>query len=248
MKLENLNISNREIIEKALYSENPKEELLKLLGDGSLQRIIPEIVPLIGLEQNKYHNEDAFNHTLSVVGHSKNSPIIRWSALLHDFGKAKTRTSHPEKGYQFIGHEDISAELAEAILKRFGYDDNFINSVVKIVKHHMDVKRLDKLSERHINRLESRLGLDLEDAFEMMTADDLAHPGGNDLKYKEARKLRNEIKNKPKKKPQLVSGQDLINLGLKQGPIFKDILNKVKELEEQGQSREEIIEYIKSII
>ena len=49
------------------------------------------------------------------------------------------------------------------------------------------------------------------------------------------------------KLPRLVTGYDLIDMGLKPGPIFKEILGEVEELQVEGiiTTREQALEYIK---
>ena len=49
------------------------------------------------------------------------------------------------------------------------------------------------------------------------------------------------------KLPRLVTGYDLIDMGLKPGPIFKEILGEVEELQVEGiiTTREQALKYVK---
>lgn len=65
-----------------------------------------------------------------------------WLALCHDWGKPATRSVTPslEGGppqVQFIGHEAVSAQLAEAALQRLRFSDAQINLVSTVASGHM---------------------------------------------------------------------------------------------------------------
>src|SRR5207244_9402129 len=62
--------------------------------------------------------------------------LTRWSALLHDIAKPRTRSVEDNK-IHFFGHEDVGAYMARDILKRLHFDRDFIESVSRIVRLHM---------------------------------------------------------------------------------------------------------------
>ena len=69
---------------------------LKLLDDANLmQYILPELVALKGIEEVEgQRHKDNFCHTLEVVDNvspQTDNVWLRWSALLHDIGKAPTK-------------------------------------------------------------------------------------------------------------------------------------------------------------
>jgi hypothetical protein len=111
--------------------------------------VLPELEPLRGLIQNRYHHLDAFDHTLAAVEAADDlrglargllplafaidplapaprdarlSPLaperarmLRWSLLLHDTGKAPTRTLGEDGEYHL---HVVSARIAPGALRR----------------------------------------------------------------------------------------------------------------------------------
>lgn len=112
-----------------------------LWENGKLQPqpILPELSHLVGLPQMKqYHKHDGWNHTLVVVDASPAELALRWAALLHDVAKG-TEGVRAEKNGKLTdhGHDMRGAEMAEAILRRWGYKSAFIKRVTWLIKSHM---------------------------------------------------------------------------------------------------------------
>jgi poly(A) polymerase len=64
---------------------------LKLLDElGFFSFFLPELARLKGLEQNRYHTKDAWEHTLHVVSNTPAQLLIRLAGLFHDLGKWET--------------------------------------------------------------------------------------------------------------------------------------------------------------
>lgn len=70
------------------------EEIDKALGLldalGYFKTYIPELARLKGLEQNRYHTKDAWEHSRHVVKNTPSQVLLRLAALLHDIGKWET--------------------------------------------------------------------------------------------------------------------------------------------------------------
>ncbi len=66
--------------------------------------------------------------------------------------------------------------------------------------------------------------------------------------WRQALLIRDEWISPTAKVPALVSGRDLIELGLKPGPLFKTLLSEIKEEQMEGRipSREEALDWIKN--
>ena len=98
--------------------------------------IIPEILPMIGFEQNTpYHNLDVWGHTVKSVTHAPEDIILRLTMLLHDIGKPNCYTYSGGKGH-FHGHQAVSEEMSRKILLSLKYDNSTIGTVTTLVKHH----------------------------------------------------------------------------------------------------------------
>jgi poly(A) polymerase len=129
----------RDEMNKLLVSANPAKGLDLLVELGLMEWIVPEVLALRGVSQQALktiHTKDVYAHVLRVVDRSSPRLICRWSALLHDIAKPRTRTVEDGKVH-FFGHEDIGAYMARDILKRLHFDRDFIESVSKIVRLHM---------------------------------------------------------------------------------------------------------------
>lgn len=144
---------------KILISDNPRKGLNLLKDCEVLNIIIPELIPLIGFNQrNKYHYEDIFNHTLSVVENTPNDLILRLSALLHDIGKPDCFFIDNNGNGRFFGHNNISEAIAKSILTRLHFDNKTIKTVCILIKNHMNV--LDNPSNLAIKRLINSVSVD----------------------------------------------------------------------------------------
>jgi len=131
---------------------------LRLLLDTDLYKSVfkvPGMDKTLGLkidQQNEHHKLDLMNHTLSVVdnlnkimkenGENDNTrALMNFAALFHDFGKMhpEGRQPHPTKPnqMQYLKHEDVSAQLADEILKSIGVGENERKFVNRVVSMHM---------------------------------------------------------------------------------------------------------------
>ncbi len=126
MKLEDILISDD--ITKSIY--NNFDELIKL---------IPEIKDMIGFDHiNPGHHLDVWNHTLKTLEISENSFEIRLVLLLHDIGKPHCyKVIDGIRRYK--GHPIKSSLMSFEILKRLGYNEEFIGKICYLIKVHDDL-------------------------------------------------------------------------------------------------------------
>ncbi|WP_406243432.1 HD domain-containing protein [Tissierella carlieri] len=99
-------------------------------------RIIPELIICVDCEQNMpAHIYNVFDHILETVNRVDSDLILRVTALLHDIGKPykKILINNVDS---FKGHEEVSEIIANLILARLGYEEDFINKVCKLIKYH----------------------------------------------------------------------------------------------------------------
>jgi putative nucleotidyltransferase with HDIG domain len=254
------NISQERIkdeLEKMLLSSKPAYAIRMLRDTGLLSYIIPEFSPMVGLEQGIYHDKDAFEHTMDVIESTPPSLITRLAALLHDIGKPGTRQPHQVKGYEFIGHEDVSAEMASDILKRLRFPGDVIAKVVIIIQKHMSLRPAsEELSDKALRKFARGVESDenLTNALDLMQADYEAHPSADKSMFKtfKARfaKLKDASVQSPLKQ-KVISGEEIMKeLGVPQGPMVGKALKYVQELYDSDPSidKRTIIDKLRELI
>lgn len=255
-----INISNERIrdeLDKMLVTGSPDRAIKLLRITGLLNYIIPEFKNAYKMTQNSHHYETVFNHILTVVKHTKPNIVTRLQALFHDIGKTTTR-SVINNDVHFYGHENVSADMARSIMSRLKYPNEIIDAVAVGVQNHMRLKSSgkqgDKMSDKSIRKFIVDLGDHLEYTLDMMHADNLAHSPDSAMPdqipniIKRIEILKNTTPKKNEKLP--VTGEDLIKLGLKPGPLFSKLLELVKDkqLEMPNATKEEYLELIQNYL
>jgi len=168
----------RDEMNKLLLSDHPAKGLDLLAELRLMEWIIPEVMELRGVSQQPQplsrtaiHTKDVYAHVLRVVERSSPRLVTRWSALLHDIAKPRTRTVEEGKVH-FFGHEDLGAYMARDILKRLHFDRDFIDSVSRIVRLHMRANAYTpEWTDGAVRRLMLESGDDLADLLDLSRAD-----------------------------------------------------------------------------
>ncbi|MCL2218757.1 MAG: CCA tRNA nucleotidyltransferase [Chitinispirillia bacterium] len=234
---------------KMLTGPNPQKSLKLLSATGLLAHFLPEIEHLRGVEQPaEFHPEgDVFAHTVKIMSllPSSPSPALAWAALMHDIGKPRTKTVSDR--IRFNNHNCAGARMSEAALKRLRAPNALIDAVTAMVENHMSFINVKKMRLSTLKRFLSRETI--RDELDLHKADCLASHGELDnyhfIKDKLANFRAEEIKPDP-----LLTGKDLIDMGLKPGPIFGKILGEIydMQLEEKIAAREEAISIARGML
>ncbi|MDR0306426.1 MAG: CCA tRNA nucleotidyltransferase [Chitinispirillales bacterium] len=234
---------------KMLIQKNPGLSIELLHESGLLAQILPEVENLRGIEQPpQFHPEgDVFTHTVKALSllPAKPSPALAWAALLHDIGKPPTMTVSDR--IRFNNHHRAGAQMAEIILKRLKAPNALTDAVSGMVDNHMNFMNVSKMRLSTLKKFLSRPTI--LDELELHYADCLASHGDLENYYFLKARL-GELKVDEIKPKALISGKDLIELGLKPGPVFGKILNDVYDLqlEDKITTREEAVEEAKKLI
>ena len=114
------------------WGTKSKNEVGELLG--------AEVAAMVGYDQrNPHHCYDLFLHTLHTVDElDERSPaLLKTAAFFHDIGKPSV-AAEKEGRLVFYGHAKKSAEIAEPLLFRIGYNTNDIKTICFFIRHHDD--------------------------------------------------------------------------------------------------------------
>jgi poly(A) polymerase len=206
--------------------------MILTLESGLAAAILPELVPLRGLAQDDPPgtSQDVWSHTLAVLDQLPVEPsfALALAALLHDVGKPLTRTAegaYPE-------HERIGAELAEGLGRDLKLANAERERVVWLVGHHHALRQPRALRRSQLKLLLVRPEIDdllaLERAHALATSGDVSH-----VEYCEA--YRRDQPDGPLDPPPLLTGADLLALGLNPGPSFRTLLDAVREAQLEGE-------------
>jgi len=273
-----------------ILSERYAEKHLTLMDSlGLLSPLFPELEPLRGFAPGRYHVHDVLTHSIKTAGYvdgvldevQKMSPdhsarvlshldkrlehfvprkaALRFACLLHDMAKPETFSEEAGR-IRFHGHDNLGAEKAAFVCRRFRLSRDTEKTVAKIVKQHMRLFNLSAPGGPSRNAL-YRYCRDLGDAlpeslilaqadaratYEIMPKEkftDTTKTMAVVLDYYYTKFLKAEAR-------PLVTGDDLIRLGFMPGPRFREILDAVKERQAEGtlRDRQEALEYLKTFM
>ena len=150
----------RDELEKIILSKAPKKGFFLLHQAGLLKYLIPELEKGLGVTQRGHHRWDVFWHllnTLQAAADRNYSLEVRLAALLHDIAKPVCRREEKDE-VVFYGHQVVGAKMARKILKRLRFKNEIIEKVCLLIKHHMFVYEIGKVTESGVRRLLRRVG------------------------------------------------------------------------------------------
>ena len=156
---------NKELL-KNISAERIYAELSKLLMGSNVYDVlveyrdiiavvIPELEPIFNVEQNtKWHIYDVWHHTAKSVEQAPYDLALRYTMLLHDIGKAYTKTTDENGTDHFKGHQIISGEHSLTALKRLKAPNEVLERAMAVIPiHDMHIGIEDKKIKKWLSKL-----------------------------------------------------------------------------------------------
>ena len=230
-------------LNKIICSPLPSYGFKLLYHSGILEAVFPEMVKLQGVEvvEGNAH-KDNFYHTLQVldnVSDMSDDLWLRWSAILHDIAKPKTKRYEHKQGWTFHGHEDLGARMVPGIFKRMKLPmGEKMKYVQKLVRLHLRPIALvsDKITDTAVRRLLFEAGDDVEDLMKLCRADVTSKNPARIKKYlnnfdKVERKMEEvEEKDRIRNFQPPVSGEMVMQtFGISPSKVVGEIKDEIKE-------------------
>ncbi|MBI2012003.1 CCA tRNA nucleotidyltransferase [Candidatus Daviesbacteria bacterium] len=233
---------------KEIARERIRDELFKILESGSpyfgikllketgiLKLILPEVEKCFGIiQEGPKHDRiyDIGDHSLRTMRETPSlDPIVKFAALLHDIGKAKTFKKDSVGNVTFYNHDIVGADLALNIAKRFNLSKKQTDKLYSLIRWHM-FSTDERQTDSAIRRFIKNVGLEnLDDMFALRIGDRLGGDTSKPVSWR-MEKFKERIKQVLKKPFSIndlkVNGNDVMRiLNIKPGPKVGEVLEKL---------------------
>lgn len=179
-----------------------------------------------------------------ILDQARNKALFKIGVLLHDLGKPKTRDLHPQTGrITFYGHDQTGAELIEALAKRLRLSVKDQALLRTLVAEHIHVYALSRAEVKESTRMRFfRTHRDRSVLCILLGIADIEARLGPASDPEEQDRYRTwalqtvdqyfETMATHRDRPPLITGQDILDLGIERGPRIGQILRWIQEAED----------------
>ena len=221
----------REEFLKIVMAEKASQGVEELRKLGLLRYIVPELEEGYGVDQNKHHIYECYEHSLRSLDYAAKKGFnkdVRLASLLHDIAKPKTKRGKGEDA-TFYGHEIVGAKMTAQILERLKFSKKTIEKIVKLVRYHLFYYNVDEVSDSSVRRLVRQVGPEnMEELLQVRMADRIGSgvPKAEPYKLRHLKYIIEKVSQDPISVKKLeVGGRDVMKvLGIQSGPRIGKIL------------------------
>jgi tRNA nucleotidyltransferase/poly(A) polymerase len=221
---------------KIIAGKDPSRGLDLLHRSALLSQLIPELLRMRGLPREPGSEVDLFDHarrTLSLL--RKPSGVLALATLLCEAAKSLDHESRRDSGAAFAGE----------ICRRLKLSNQDAAKVVELVRDHGRLTRAPQMRQSEFVRFLRKPTF--FDQLEIERADSVS--AGHGLTgYQYCREQYEQLKQELWQQP-LITGDDLVAMGYRPGPVFRQILESIEDmqLEHELHSREQAVAYVKRV-
>ncbi len=220
--------------------DRPSRGFVLLHEIGALDVVLPEIERTWGVEQNEFHPDDVFMHSVkSCDSAPRGNQAVRWAALMHDLGKVDKKKTVSDKKtgaarIVFYEHEQESVRLARGVMERMRCSKSMAENVESMIKHHM-FDYTPEWKDSAVRRFIKKVGRkNLDNLFALRSADCKSRDLEDRLGFLDELKARVDMELKKQSavtiKDLAAGGADVIaELGVGEGPLVGRILEGMLE-------------------
>lgn len=232
----------RDELVRMVTGPDPARALGLLRDTELLGHVLPEVAAEVGVPQpEEFHPEgDVFEHTrLALAELRRPSATLAMATLLHDVGKPPTFERAPDR-IRFSRHDEVGATMARVVMERLRFPRRDAERVVTLVGRHMVFKDVARMRESRLRRLVADAAF--PELLELHRADCAASHG--DLStYEWVRAFVHRLAGEPPVPRPLITGDDLLAMGLTPGPRVGRVLRAVETARLEGEiaTREEAL-------
>lgn len=166
--------SVRSGLDDLLMARHPDVGLEVLLDTGCIRAMFPELLGIVGFGDGESH-KDVWRHTKQVVLQSVPRLAVRWSALLHDIGKPRTRSVGRDGQVHFFHHAEEGARMFERMERRMGLfatDPKLKEGIQFLILQHQRAHQYEEeWTDSAVRRFGREIGDSLDDLMALSRAD-----------------------------------------------------------------------------
>ncbi len=238
-----------------LKAPKPSVFFEALRETAQLDTWFPELEAMIGCRQDTiYHPEgDVWTHTMRVIDaaakmkeEAQNAEFFMIAALCHDIGKPAVTAESPDGRIHAHGHDSAGVPLARGFLDRLNPDTHLREYVLEMVEHHsrphhcFNAESRTKTTNHMFDAVHHP-----EDLCLLAVADTRGKGNGEEEAEKEKAFLTERLSvYTTRAREPIVSGKDLIDMGLSPSPAFKEILKSARKMHFSGVDKAAVLKDI----